>query len=167
MTNYIPVSLLNRFSKALARIIYDRLFIHFQINNILAEEEFGFRTSSSTDKAAFQLIDEILNALNCKMMVGGNFCNLQKAFDCVNHKLLLNKLEFYGITGTAYKLIKSYLEGRYQRVVLNNMSFDFYSKWCEIKHGVPDGLLLGPLLLLLYINDLHKISNDNSKMSFL
>jgi len=114
----------NPFPKALARIIYNRLFINIQINNILVEEQFGFRTSSSTAKAAFQLTDEILNALNYKMMVGGIFCNLQKAFDCVNHNLLLIKLEFYGIKRTAYKLIKSYLEGRYQRVVLNNMSFD-------------------------------------------
>jgi hypothetical protein len=88
------------------------------------------------------------------MMVGGIFCDLQKAFDCVNHSLLLIKLEFYGKTGTAYKLIKSYLEGRYQRVVLNNRSYDSYSNWCEIKHGLPHGSL--PLLLLIYINDLPK-----------
>ena len=166
MTNYRPFSLLNPFSKILEKIIYDRLFKHIQINNILVEEQFGFRTSSSTDKAVFKLIYEILKALNYKLMVGGIFCDLQKAFDCVNHNLLLPKLEFHGITGTAYKLIKSYPEGRYQRVVLNNMSFDSYSKWGEIKHGVPQGLLLGPLLLLIHINDLPKISNDNSKMSY-
>jgi sarcosine oxidase/L-pipecolate oxidase len=92
MTNYKPISLLNPFPKVLQRIIYDRLFIHIQINNILVEERFGFRTSSSTDKAAFQLIDEILNALNYKMMVRGIFCDFEKAFDCVNHNLLLHKI---------------------------------------------------------------------------
>jgi hypothetical protein len=64
------------------------------------------------------LIEEILNALNNRMMVEGIFCDLQKAFDCVNHNILLTKLEFYGITGTSLKLIKSYVEGRYQRVML-------------------------------------------------
>jgi hypothetical protein len=70
-------------------------------------------------------------------MVGGIFCNLQKAFNCINHYSFLIKLEFYGITETAYKLIKSYLEGRYQRVVSYNTSFDSLSYWGEIKHGVP------------------------------
>jgi hypothetical protein len=80
--------------------------------------------SASTDKASYRLNKEILNALNNKMMVGGIFCDLQKDFDCVNHNSLLRKLEFYGITGTSVKLIKFYLEGRHQRVILNNNSPD-------------------------------------------
>ena len=96
-------------------------------------------------------------------MVGGIFCNLQKAFDCVSH-ILLTKLEFYGITGTSYKLIKSYLEARYQRVVLNNISLCSCFKWDEIKPGVPRESLLGPPPFLVYINDLPKISNDNSNI---
>ena len=95
-------------------------------------------------------------------MVGGIFCDLQKAFDCINHNILLTKLEFYGITGIAYKLIKSYLEGRYHRVVLNNNSPHSCSNWGEITHVVPQGSILGPLLFLLYI-DLQQIANDNSK----
>ena len=119
---------------------------HIQLNNILVDEQFDFRTSPSTDKAAFKLTDEILNALNNELMVAGIFCDLQKAFDCVNQNILLTKLQFYGITGTTYILIKSYLEGRYQRMVLNNVSLDSCSNWGEINHGVPQGLLLGPLL---------------------
>jgi hypothetical protein len=71
------------------------------------------------------------------MMVGGIFCDIQKAFDCVNHNILLTKLEFYGITGITYELIKSYLGDRYQRVVLNNHSSSLCSNWGEITYDVP------------------------------
>ena len=142
--------------------LYDRLQQHIETNNVLINEQFGFRTSSSMERASYNLNDEILNALNNRMMVGGIFCDLQKAFDCVNHNIL-TKLEFCGITGIAYKLIKSYLEGRYQRVVLNNNSPHSCSYWGEITHCVPQGSILGPLLFLLNINDLLQIANDNSK----
>ena len=128
MANYRPISLLTAFSKVFERIRYDRLLQHIETNNILTNVQFGFRTFSTTDKASYKLIDGILDALNNKMMVGGIFCDLQKAFDCVNHSILLTKLKFYGITGTTHKLIKSYLEGRYQRVVLNNNSPDLTFK---------------------------------------
>jgi len=98
------------------------------------------------------------------MMVGGIFCDLQKAFDCVSHNILCTKLEFYGITRIAYKLIKSYLKGRYQRVVLNNHSCSPCSNQDEITHGVPQGSIFSPLLILLYVNDLPQITNDNSKI---
>jgi hypothetical protein len=80
-----------------------------------------------------------LNALNNKKMVGGIFCNLENAFDCVNHGILLSKLEFYGITYKAYTLIKSYLENCHQRVILKDKYFKYCSSWGVIKHGVPQG----------------------------
>ena len=123
VANYRPISLLTSFSKVFEKIIYDRLLKHTETNNILAVEQFSFRTSSSsTEKASYKPTDDILNALNNRMMVEGIFCNLQKAFDCVNHNILLTKLEFYGITGITYKLIKSCLQGRYQREVINPLA---------------------------------------------
>jgi hypothetical protein len=116
------------------------------MNNILAQEQYGFRTNSSTETASYNLINNILEALNNKFIVGGIFCDLTKAFDCVNHTILLSKLEFYGITGSAYNLLKSYLNDRYQRVLIKNTnSKNYLPDWEKIKLGVPQGSIFGPL----------------------
>jgi hypothetical protein len=138
------------------KLIYTRLISH--IEDILVSEQYGFRAHSSTEKAVFILIDKILTALN-KCTVGDIFCALQKAFDCVNHTILINKLEFYGIDGKFKTLIKSYLTGRQQKVVLGSKSIkENISKWEIIKCGVLQGSILGPLFFLIYINDLPKVS---------
>jgi hypothetical protein len=105
--------------------------------------------------------ETVLSSLDEQKIVGGLFCDLQKAFDCVNHNILLVKLEFYGVSGTTNKLLQSYLSNRYQRTVIkDNLSNETLSEWELVKHGVLQGLILGPLLFLIYINDLSRsISN--------
>jgi hypothetical protein len=117
----------------------------------------------STESAAYDLINTILAATNNKLVVGGLFCNLTKAFDCVNHEILLAKLEFYGFNGTAGKLIKTYLMDRQQRTVLNANITSGVSDLQNVKQGIPQGSILGPFLFLIYINDLPFITNKESK----
>ena len=94
------------------------MFLHLDKNNILAKEQFGFRPHASTEQASYTMINGILSALYDNLIVGGMFCDLQKAFDCVNHKTVMGKLEFYGIQGKFKTLIKSYLTERFQKVTL-------------------------------------------------
>jgi hypothetical protein len=118
----------------------------------LANEQFGLRSNSSTEKAINRLLDQILTVLNVGHNVGGIFCDLKKAFDCVNHKIILPKLEFYGILGLMQKLIASNLRGRFQRIRLQAKDYNLntHSNWDVISHGVPQGSILGPLFFDLY-----------------
>jgi hypothetical protein len=134
--NYHHISLLASFFKMFEKMIYVRLSKHIINNAILSNEQFGFRSNSSTGNATFKLFNDILQALKNKEFVGGIFCDLKKAFDCVNHDLLMKKLKLYGIVDKAYILIKSCLSDRYQRVFIddNIMHTHTSSEWGRIKH---------------------------------
>ena len=105
----------------------------------------------STDNAAFKLTDSTFEAWNKRMHFGGMFCDLAKAFDCVNHEILLLKLQHYGIQGVNADWIRWYLSNRKQRVQLKtNIAHSYYSSWETVKHGVPQGSGLAPLLFIIY-----------------
>ena len=121
---YRPVSLLTSFSKIFEKVIYNRLLKHTQVNNIITMDQYGFKNNSSTELAIFKLINSILTSINNKDAVYGIFYDVSKAFDTLNHEILVSKLKYYGITGVAGELIKSYLSNRFQRVRIRNSQLD-------------------------------------------
>ena len=153
--NYRPISVLPCFSKILEMLVYNRLSKFLAKFNILYDYQYGFRTKHSTDMAHIHLTDLISNSLCDKLCTAGVFIDLFKAFDTIDHNILLSKLDFYGVRGCALQWFKNYLDSRQQFTVINNCK----SVRTYISHGVPQGSILGSLLFLLYVNDLHSSSS--------
>ena len=158
LVNYRPISLLPVISKILEKIIHERLYKFFCDNEILSVNQFGFRPKHSTEQAVITYINNITKNLENGLSSITVFLDLSRAFDTVNFEILLRKLHSYGIQGVANDLIKSYLSNRSQSVLANGFS----STYLPITSGVPQGSILGPLLFLIYVNDLDRVSQNLS-----
>ena len=160
--NYRPISLLSVLSKIYEKLIYTRIYSYLSKNNLIYSKQFGFRSNYSTNHALISITEYIRGLLDDGHYVCGVFVDLEKAFDTVNHKILCEKLNHYGLRGKVNNLIQSYLSNRRQFVSING----FDSEIKELSCGVPQGSSLGPLLFLIYINDFRLCLNKTNSGHF-
>ena len=153
--NYRPISLLPAVSKLFEKVVFIQLFDYMVNNGLLYKSQYGFRTLHSTELAALELTDKIYLQLDKQKIPLAIFLDLSKAFDTIDHTILINKLRYYGIKGTPLNWFASYLSNRFQYVEYKDQS----SSLRKITTGVPQGSILGPLLFIIYMNDIHTVTD--------
>ena len=160
VSNYRPISLLNSVAKLFEKLVFKYLYNHLQDNNMLSSLQSGFIPGDSTVNQLAYLYHIFTEALGTGKKVRTVFCDISKAFDRVWHEGLIYKLKAAGVSGDVLRWFQSYLSGRRQRVALPGS----FSEWVYIKAGVPQGSIPGPLLFLLYINDIVKNIGANIRL---
>ena len=154
-SNYRPISVLPSISKLLEKLVYKRIITFLDSNNILHDNQFGFRKHRSTEHAVQFLTHKFYEAVESNNYMMSIFLDFSRAFDTLSHNILMKKLYHYGFRGKTFDWIENYLTNRKQFVQYN----DKVSKLANIVNGVPQGSILGPLLFILYVNDIYHVSN--------
>ena len=150
ISNYRPISLLPSISKILEKIIFKQLSTYLNEHKLLYDSQYGFRAGHTTELASIELIDKITQDLDKGKIPISIFLDLSKAFDTLDHVILLQKLNYYGIKSVELNVLKDYLQNRTQYVSYDKTNSDMY----RISTGVPRGSILGPLPFIIYNNDL-------------
>ena len=159
---YRPISLISNVAKVFEKLLHSRLSSFVEKCNLISNKQFGFRKNRDTKDALYQISNIIYKQLDVSDPIAITFLDLAKAFDTVDHQILLDKLYNYGIRGSAYNLIKRYLSNTKQRVKIGN---DF-SQYKTVYIGVPQGTILGPLLFIIYINDILTSMPEDTILSY-
>ena len=150
--NYRPISLLSNFNRIFEKLVHSRMESFIEQNDILSPSQYGFRKAHSTQHAILDIVSTIQKNMDKRLFSCGVFIDLKKAFDTVDHKILLHKLEHYGFRGVINKWFSSYLDSRTQTTQIGSYISNMQNTIC----GVPQGSVLGPLLFLSYINDIQE-----------
>ena len=153
--NYRPISLLNSMSKILEKCAFNQLYTYFEANDLFHESQYGYRKLHSTELACLELVDDISKQLDNKQIPLCVFLDLSKAFDTLDHNILLSKLKHYGLRNISLQWFSSYLSNRVQYIESDGIK----SSPTIIKTGVPQGSILGPLLFIIYMNDINCASS--------
>ena len=167
-TNYRPISLLTTMSKVVEKVVYNRVYRFLTETGQICESQYGFRPSHSCEHAIAQVVGSVLKNLECHKSTIAVMLDLSKAFDTIEHKIMIQKLELFGVRGVCLNWFRSYLENRRMRIKcrVTSSQSEILSDYHTVNYGTPQGSCLGPLIFLIFVNDMRLHLTDVDSVQF-